>query len=141
MIVICDIDSTLANNEHRQKYLKTKPKNWKAFQSKVLLDSPIPETIALIKALAKFTKIVYVTGRTESIRAETSEWLKLNGCPRGRLLMREDGDFRPSADLKRAIVKYDLEGEHILLALDDDRVVRSTYEGLGIRTIPIVPIK
>jgi hydroxymethylpyrimidine pyrophosphatase-like HAD family hydrolase len=34
MALICfDIDGTLANIEHRLDYVRSKPKNWKAFDS------------------------------------------------------------------------------------------------------------
>jgi hydroxymethylpyrimidine pyrophosphatase-like HAD family hydrolase len=31
--IVCDIDGTVANIEHRRQYVATKPKNWKAFNA------------------------------------------------------------------------------------------------------------
>lgn len=39
MALICfDIDGTLANIEHRLDCVRTKPKNWKAFDAAIFVD-------------------------------------------------------------------------------------------------------
>ena len=46
-IVICDIDGTIANNDHRQHYLEGK-KDWDGFFSEIINDSPIMPVIKII---------------------------------------------------------------------------------------------
>lgn len=137
MIALIDIDGTIANTSHRDQYITGKTKDYKKFQARAIHDRPIPNAIALVKALSKYLDIVYLTGRNETIRDETAEWLKLNGCPRGKLVMRDTLDFRPAAEFKKAMVQQQIGTDKIAMALDDDLTVRSMYEGLGIKTIPV----
>ena len=39
-IVLCDIDGTIANNDHRQHYLEDK-KDWDGFFAELINDAPI----------------------------------------------------------------------------------------------------
>ena len=43
-IILCDIDGTVANNEHRQHYLKNQ-KDWKSFFDEMVNDIPIHDVI------------------------------------------------------------------------------------------------
>ena len=61
---IFDIDGTLANIEHRRHYVMNKPKNWKAFNSTMHLDTPYPEIVELAKFYRiKDGVIVLASGR------------------------------------------------------------------------------
>jgi len=74
-IVICDIDGTIANNDHRQHFLEGK-KDWDGFFSSLSEDKPIFEIINKINNLNfKGHKITFLTGRPEKYRGETKKWL------------------------------------------------------------------
>lgn len=47
MLVVFDIDGTLANIEHRLDYVRSKPKNWKAFDAGIPNDK-VNEPVAAI---------------------------------------------------------------------------------------------
>ena len=67
-IILCDIDGTVANNEHRQHYLKNK-KDWKSFFDEMVNDIPIHDVInKIIEEKNEGKQIVFITGRPESYR-------------------------------------------------------------------------
>ena len=78
-------------------------------------------------ALARRYPIVWMTGRPEPTREETSAWLRHRGLPNGRLLMHPDRsvDARPSRVIKREqVVALRAGGEDVVVVVDDDpRVV------------------
>jgi len=128
MDIICDIDGTVADCSHRLHWIRSKPKNWKAFFAGAMDDKPILEMIVTINALKNENRIIFCTGRSESNRNVTSDWLatyvgewtKL--CP---IYMREDGDYRHDDIVKEELlVKIRKAGYEPTLAFDDrDRVV------------------
>lgn len=121
--VIFDIDGTLADATHRLHWIKDmafwtngsdgKPPrpNWDMFLSDELVakDGYIPETWAIMSALVEAgARITFITGRPESQRDTTFQWLK--GRERyldlnySRLYMRKTGDRRPSHEVKRDLL-------------------------------------
>ena len=75
-IVLCDIDGTIANNDHRQHFLEGK-KDWDGFFSELSNDLPIQKVIdKVIEEHSNGKEIVFVTGRPERHRSETEKWLK-----------------------------------------------------------------
>ena len=75
-IVLCDIDGTVANNDHRQHYLEGK-KDWDGFFSELINDSPIKHVIKRInQEVLNGNEIIFITGRPERYRYSTNFWLK-----------------------------------------------------------------
>lgn len=126
-----DIDGTLANVEHRQHHVLTKPKNWKAFFADMKYDLPNGELVWLIKQLyAMGNKIVICTARGEEYMEETVNWLAKWNIPYDGLYMRKLGDQRADD-----IVKIELldimkkEGFEPTMAFEDRaRVVKALRE-------------
>jgi hypothetical protein len=73
-------------------------------------DEPIPEMIALVKALsqARDVRLVYVAGRPDSHREMTAYWLAdhLGAAWTGLLYMRKAGDHRPDHTVKAEILRH-----------------------------------
>ena len=80
-IVVCDIDGTIANIEHRLKYAKGPEKNWDMFFSLIHNDVPRMDGFIKAKSLAEEhgAKLVLVSARPETYRKQTREWLMKNG--------------------------------------------------------------
>ena len=77
-IVLCDIDGTIANNDHRQHFLEGK-KDWDGFFGELINDSPIMPVIEKInQEVNNGNKIIFITGRPERYRYSTNLWLKEN---------------------------------------------------------------
>ena len=95
-LAVFDLDNTLADTTHRQRFLERTPKDWNGFFSAAPQDPPVPEGVALVRERARECEIVYLTGRPERCRRDTLEWLAAQGLPEGRVYMRRDADRRPS---------------------------------------------
>lgn len=121
MDIICDIDGTLANIQHRLHWIATKPKNWKAFFDGMVDDEPITPVIDLLRLFnMKTATIIYVSGRPDSHRSETQSWLRRNFLPGGPVYMRKAGDYRPDDLVKEEILnQIKTDGFFPVLAIDD----------------------
>ena len=83
MIIVLDIDGTLANNDHRAHHVDReegdkRPKDWNGFLKPHLVAEDVLIEGAQ-RAMEHFQllnyKIMFLTGRNESIRAVTTEWI------------------------------------------------------------------
>lgn len=142
MDVIFDIDGTLADASHRLHYIKDmaywrpggitrdlKP-DWDSFLSaeELAKDAPIEETFYLLATMLNQPqdyRVLFITGRKESTRSVTYDWLRGGPeCPircyswhawerrsevQGKvygpnLFMRSENDRRPSHEVKRGLL-------------------------------------
>ena len=110
-MVVFDIDGTLSIVGDRLECLKEK--DWDSFYGRCGEDR-VNEPIAKVcRNLEYFNQIAYVTGRRESCRLDTIEWLIKNDLPYQPnnfakptlLLMRKDGDYRHDTIVKIELIK------------------------------------
>lgn len=104
-LAVFDLDNTLADTAHRQRFLERGPRDWDAFFAAAPEDPPIPEGIALVLERAEECEIRYLTGRPERCRRDTLAWLAAQGLPEGRVYMRRNDDRRPARRTKLEILK------------------------------------
>ena len=110
MLIVFDIDGTLANIEHRLDYVRSKPKNWKAFDAGIPNDKvnfPVAEMFwALAGSVEIFQRnIVLASGRNERSRQATEDWLRKNSFSSyDKLYMRKADDFRNDSIVKREML-------------------------------------
>lgn len=130
MLVVFDIDGTLANIEHRLDYVRSKPKNWKAFDAGILNDAvnkPVGEMFRLITRDAGHN-VVIASGRNERSRIATRDWLEDHGLGNyEHLYMRKADDFRSDDVVKLEILNEIISdyGKKPDMVFDDrPRVVR-----------------
>lgn len=106
MLVVFDIDGTLANIEHRLDYVRSKPKNWPAFEAGIpndAVNAPVAEVFISIMAM-KHT-IILASGRNEGGRQATEDWLRKNSLNAyEKLYMRAADDFRSDDIVKDEII-------------------------------------
>lgn len=129
MIVIFDLDGTLALIDHRLPLIQCSPKRWPEFFAACVHDEPNEPVIRTARAFyASGYRVVIVTGRSDAVRGETMNWLNRFGVPFHELHMRPQGDFSPDDELKRAWLDELLQRHalsDILCAFEDRaRVVR-----------------
>jgi hypothetical protein len=106
MLVVFDIDGTLANIEHRLDYVRSKPKNWKAFDAGIPNDK-VNEPVATVMCnMASWGhNIVLASGRNERSRDATVAWLDSNDLSTyEKLYMRPADDFRSDDIVKQEIL-------------------------------------
>ena len=124
MRLIFDIDGTLADASHRDHYAKED--KWdKFFDPKIVKeDKPIEAAQQILpKMLALAEEIYFITGRPESLRKTTENWLEdyFGIRPaKSKLKMRENGDKRKSSVVKREILEKNFEKDEGLIFIDDE---------------------
>ena len=130
MIIFCDKDGTLFNNEHRASVIpadRSNTANWHEFNALHIYDTPIQYRIDLLNALAMEHLVIYLTSRTETFYDSTKAKMQMTKCPPGPLVMRGADDHRPSAEFKLDAIERELACRNVIrqpfMLIDDDRHV------------------
>jgi hypothetical protein len=135
-VILCDIDGTLANLEHRKQYATSTPKNWSAFYATVSQDTPILQTVWLVQQLHQLqgAVIVFCSGRHDGVREETKTWLETHlGFAVEHLYMRRYGDHRSDHVVKAALLEtIRQDGFEPFLVLDDRPEVVAMWRRNGL---------
>ncbi|MFE4964163.1 hypothetical protein [Streptomyces sp. NPDC056660] len=134
-IAVFDIDNTLADTAHRQRFLERKPRDWDAFFAAAPHDPPLAEGITLAVATAEECEIVYLTGRPDRYRRDTLDWLAAHGLPEGRVHMRRNADRRPARRTKLEILRRLAERREVRVLVDDDELVCDDAERAGFTVV------
>ena len=146
-IIVCDLDGTLANCEHRVHYvqkvdgngLKKKP-DWDAFYAGVKDDTanyPVRDLLHTYLITGRYS-VIFCSGRPERCRDDTEIWLQKQGlhhwCKKEpyTLLMRKDGDFRADNIVKQEILDSHIDKERVLFVLDDRQQVVDMWRRNGL---------
>ncbi len=137
--IICDIDNTIVNTVHRWHLLNGKDTDWELYNSPELMskDTPIPDTIEVIKCLSEKYPILFVTGRNSGIMDATDRQIQefcgelKNGYS---LIMRDDNDKEsPDIEIKTQLYKTYVEPYYDVLCAFDDRPTNiELWRSLGI---------
>ncbi|MEU2790419.1 hypothetical protein [Streptomyces sp. NPDC007100] len=130
-LAVFDLDGTLADTAHRQRFLQRRPRDWNAFFAAAPDDPPLAEGVALVLRSAAECEIVYLTGRPERCRKDTLAWLDRHGLPQGELWMRPDDDRRPARHTKPALLRRIADGREVRHLVDDDELVCDACEQAG----------
>lgn len=120
--IICDLDGTLCNISHRQSYVQSKPKNWKAFHqalSKDILYEFCAEMLQMYHE--RGYAILLVTGRPEEYKCQTQQWLKDHKIQYDALWMRKSGDFRKDFLIKKEIFQDSIRDLYRIIFVLEDR--------------------
>ncbi|HZW28358.1 MAG TPA: HAD family acid phosphatase [Trueperaceae bacterium] len=137
-IVLCDLDGTLSDTRHRERFVKQKPRDYDSFFAAAGGDAPIWPVIEVVNALAKAGYEIHITtGRRDDTREVTERWLAEHGVTYHRLVMREFHDHTPDDELKRRWYEAEYRDRDVLCVLEDrNRVVRMWRE-LGVTCLHV----
>lgn len=149
-IVIFDIDGTLTNIEHRLCYIKDPREpnstagwrpDWDAFHAACVDDAPIPEIVAVARALHEAGHVLFaVSGRMDTVRCQTRAWLETQRIFFDALYMRIEGDYRPDYEVKREFLwAIRAAGCNPILAFDDRQQVVDMWRSEGVRCCQVAP--
>ena len=132
--IIIDLDGTLCDIEHRVHHVKSKPKDWDAFNQALDQDRPYYWCIELMAAMKSHGyKIYFVTGRGENYRKMTVDWLGHHKILFDELHMRKDQDFREDSEVKEEIYINEIEkNSQVLFVVDDRKSVVERWRKLGL---------
>lgn len=124
---IFDLDGTLANIDHRLKYVTTKPANWGAFNKLVYEDPVIDPVARVLHSLKTGYEIVFMSGREGSERCvkQTEKWLadklRFSAVHNVNLFMRKEKDYRADSIIKLELLKEFVEPNYNVIGVFDDR--------------------
>lgn len=132
--VICDLDGTLFDVEHRLHFLAQK--DWDGFFAAVKDDTPNEWCVDLLKSLqAAGHEIVFVSGRNESARDATLQQLQdlgFSDCP---VSMRAEEDRRPDYVLKKEYYEANLYNRDVLFVIEDRSQVVRMWRSKGLTVL------
>ncbi|KAF5993038.1 hypothetical protein [Streptomyces sp. WAC00263] len=134
-LAVFDLDGTLADSAHRQRFLERKPRDWDAFFAAAPQDPPLAEGVTLALRSMEECEVVYLTGRPERCRRDTVEWLAAQGLPAGRVWMRRNDDRRPARHTKLDVLRRLARDREIHVLVDDDELVCGEAERAGFRVV------
>ena len=142
MILILDIDSTIADNSHRMpksmKGRKLTKQQMAQLMNPVLIarDKPIANAQEALRQISShFSRVIFVTGRQESFRELTRGWLEhhFGFIASFVLLMRPDDNKQSASDCKIGLFDTflkqhpSLAAVHDILFIDDDPYVLNRF--------------
>jgi hypothetical protein len=135
--IMCDIDGTVALHDGLRGHFE---------YEKVLIDLPNMPIIDLLGLLLGNVNILFVTGRPERCREDTTTWLgKYLFQPNDEeLFMRPDflpngkHDYRKDYIVKEEIYRNHIEQKHdIILCLDDRKQVVDMWRSIGLTCLQV----
>jgi FMN phosphatase YigB (HAD superfamily) len=139
--VIFDLDGTLANIEHRLKYIKS---NRSMFNSECIKDAPIHQTIITLKMAATCGMAIEIwTGREELTMDLTIQWLKKYGVWKyiKELKMRQTNDRRHDHIIKNEWYQNlpPIRKSRLLGVYEDRQSVVDMWRGIGVQCYQVAP--
>lgn len=136
--IICDLDGTLANIDHRLHFVKQDKKDWKGFFGGLKDDKLNHWCAEILNSLKNRYEIVYCSGRPDDHRDTTINWLTENDVPYGFLYMRRRGDFRQDNITKEVILEFELLTRYdIKFCLDDRTQVVEMWRKHGLVALQV----
>ena len=138
-LVVCDLDGTLADIEHRLHWIHREEPDWTAFFLACVDDTPIEPTIVVLRTLhAEGYEVVLASGRGEVARQETIDWLARHGVPWDRLVLRRSGDLRHDDEVKAEMVReHGLDPAETLVVFEDRASVVKMWRRLGFHVFQV----
>jgi hypothetical protein len=143
-IIVSDVDGTVANITHRRHWVASKPKNWKAFNSTMHLDTPYEDIVWLIenlRASSNFnTRLIFCSGRGEESRKVTEDFLNEHFGSFDALYMRAEKDYRQDSIVKVELleqIRKDYGEPYVWL--DDRQQVVDAIRAQGVRVLQVAP--
>lgn len=131
--IICDLDGTMCNLDHRLHYVKQEKKDWKNFLSNIDKDGLNQWCRTITNSLRMNNIIVFCSGRDDNYREKTTKWLSENKCHYDWLFMRPRDDYRQDFIVKEIILEFELLTRfNILFTIDDRKQVVDMWRKHGL---------
>ena len=136
--LICDLDSTLANNDHRAHHADNK--DWQTFHDLSGEDKPHDWCVQILESMHIAHPemfFFFITGRPNRVREGSEKWLNDVLSPtlmnNSTLYMKPAGWKLGTPELKKTIYKDKIEGKFdILFVMEDERKVVDMWRSLGL---------
>lgn len=136
-IIIFDLDGTLANIDHRMKYIEGGRRDWDEFFENCDKDMPIESICTLYRVLSKTDYSLRIwTGRSETVKDKTKKWLEKFDIDYDELRMRPEEDYRPDYELKKEWVQ-EVGKDRIKLVFEDRPQVIEMWREIDVRVVEV----
>lgn len=137
--IICDLDGTLCNVDHRLHFVKGPgKKNWKGFFEN-LKDDAVNQWCADILLRAD-ESIVLCSGRSDEYKNITQDWLADHFVLYNDLFMRYRNDYREDYIVKEVILDFEiLTRYNPIYSIDDRDQVVNMWRKRGITCLQCAP--
>lgn len=136
LAIICDLDGTLCNVDHRRHFLDETPPDWKSFNESCVTDKMNRWCAILLQRMRGGfypCQILLVSGRDEEYRPHTEEWLEQFDIWHNGLFMRKVGDDRPDEVIKEEIYRTHIQPHYdVLFVVDDRKKVVDMWRRIGL---------
>lgn len=131
--LIVDLDGTLCNVDHRRPLVTNGNNNWKNFFEQMTNDTPNEWCVEICNRFYPM-EILFITGRPDSYRQITDEWLgRYHFFEPALLYMRARKDFRADHIVKKEIYEKHIQSKYEILFVVDDRAsVVKMWRELGL---------
>jgi len=164
-VVICDLDGTLADVNHRLHYIKNddgtlKPyaeRDWDSFNDACRYDAPNEDVMDILRSLMlaahwgrseappREREVYFLSGRNDVVRDTTVAWIQKYVLPdesrlaiNKKLRMRKADDRRPDTEVKLEMVReLGLTPDDVLCVLDDRQCVVDMWRKNGFRCLQV----
>lgn len=136
-IVLCDIDGTVANIDHRLHYVKDGNKDWDSFFSEVKHDTFRQDIWEQVKATAydNSAQVVFLSGRSDVCREDTEDWLEWHIGELPFVLMRREFDRRPDTEVKEDMFNWHFKDYNIVKVFDDRPRLVKMWRDKGLEVV------
>lgn len=127
--IIVDMDATLCFNTSRRPFFGPNAANL------MIHDIPNQSIIDLVRAYCDIMdcELVVITGRDESCREVTLEWLDSNYLYPNLLLMRPINDYSSGENMKKSLYEQHIKGKYnVDFVIEDSSKVVKMYRDLGL---------
>jgi hypothetical protein len=131
--IIFDLDGTLALNCHRQHFVSGPKKDWKKFFEACDKDPPNLPVISAFHLMnvSLDHEVAIWSGRSESVKSKTMDWLIAYSLFPDELKMRPIDDYSPDEVLKKRWLD-EVGKENILCVFDDRNKVVKMWRDNGV---------
>lgn len=138
MVVVFDIDGTVADASRRLHWIQSRPKNWAAFNRDMGSDPEITSVAALARTLYTNNCLVFCTGRSDQYRSVTEQWLAEHDLKHHGVYMRQQRDHREDFVVKRELIEriWQEHGRPDLVFEDRSRNVEM-FRSLGLQCLQV----
>lgn len=141
--IICDLDGTLCNVQHRLHHVQKEPKDKDSFHNDLKNDSLVVPVYKILRRFEYDTKIIFLSSRPEKSREETSRWLIDNGfliyntISSDFSLFLKDDDSLNGHEFKEKKLLELKEIYNIMFAIDDRKSHINVFRKNGIFTFDV----
>lgn len=144
MIILFDLDGTLADITHRRPLIEKPNKvdaDWRAFYAACIHDAPNRAVVATWHAFDNWGYERWiVSGRSDEVAGDTRRWLQTHNLRPDKILMREASDHQPDTKLKKSWLDSGaIPKREVLCVFDDRDSVVAMWRAEGLTCFQVAP--